>query len=44
LRKELIANHFVEQIKEAGRGYGHGRGGETIAMPDPAATPALPAT
>jgi hypothetical protein len=36
LRKELIARHFVRQIKEVGRGYSPSFVGEDAATPVPA--------
>jgi hypothetical protein len=36
LRKELIARHFVRQIKEVGRGYSPSRVGEDAVTPVPA--------
>jgi hypothetical protein len=44
LRMELIAKHFVRQIKEAGPGYGPGAVGEATTMPAQPAVSKLPAT
>lgn len=35
LRKELIARHFVRQIKEVGRGYSPSLVGDATATPVP---------
>jgi hypothetical protein len=44
LRMELIARHFVRQIKEVGRGYSPGVVGEATATPAPLGVSQLPIT